>query len=98
MNINWLNNIEDQLLNYLYSLQDNENVYHFLPARSSLTEAGKTLTLGFSCYSMKLHYILNLFTKINMNSAVSMKTKLKTWVMQDVMEENTTHRALLLRR
>ena len=68
MNINWLNNIEDQLLNYLYSLQDNENVYHFLPARSSLTEAGKTLTLGFSCYSMKLHYILNLFTKINMNS------------------------------
>ena len=68
MNINWLDNIEDQLVNYLYSLQNKKNGYHFLPAKNSLTEAGKTLTLGFSCYSMKLHYILNLFTELNMNS------------------------------
>ena len=64
----WLDNIEDQLLNYLHSLQNTQNTYHFLPARKSLTKAGRSLTLGFSCYSMKLHYILNLFTKLKMSS------------------------------
>ena len=67
MQNNWLNSIEDQLSNYLYSLQSTDDKYHFLPVKNGLTLAGESLTLGFSCYSLKLHYILNLFSISNLS-------------------------------
>lgn len=67
MQNNWLNSIEDQLSSYLYSLQNAGDKYHFLPVKNGLTLAGKSLRLGFSCYSLKLHYILNLFSKSDLS-------------------------------
>lgn len=62
MQNDWLNSVEDQLSSYLYSLQSADDKYHFLPVKKGLTLAGESLTLGFSCYSLKLNYILNLFS------------------------------------
>ena len=42
---------------YVYSLNSNENIFHFLPAQSGLTKAGKNLQLGFTCYALKIIYI-----------------------------------------
>ena len=67
MQNNWLNSIEDQLSSYLYSLQSTEDKYHFLPVKNGLTLAGESLTLGFSCYSLKLHYNLIFFSISNLS-------------------------------
>jgi hypothetical protein len=57
-----VNNIEERLTQYIFSLQRDNNYYDFNPAIKS-TKAGKSLSLGFSCYAFKLFYILNLFSE-----------------------------------
>ena len=66
------NNIEEKLTQYIYSLQRENNSYIFNPAKK-ITKAGNSLSLGFSCYALKLFYILNLLSE---------QTNLKTenWV------------------
>jgi len=55
--INWAKRLKEPTINYLKSLHVEE--YKFLPAKDGLTEYGKNLNLGFSCFSLKINYILD---------------------------------------
>ena len=57
MDIHWLENLKQNLPNYLHSL--NKGDYKFLPVRPGLTPKGEALNLGFSCYALKIYYITN---------------------------------------
>jgi hypothetical protein len=64
MKISHIDNISPDHLNsglnnFLNSLKNDTNKYHFRPCIHGLTEAGKRLQLGFSCYAVKTFYTIN---------------------------------------
>ena len=59
----WVNNVSDYVEGYLSKLQK-ENFYQFFPALNNLTKYGKELELGFSCFGLKIYYILGLDIKL----------------------------------
>jgi len=55
--ISWIINLDENLLNYLDSLQTKE--FEYLPMKNGLTREGNAIKLGFSCFAFKIKYILN---------------------------------------
>ena len=62
MDTHWLENLKENLPNYLHSL--NKVDYKFLPVRTGLTAKGEALNLGFSCYALKIYYITNQWNNL----------------------------------
>lgn len=60
----YLNQVEIDTLNFLQNIERDK---HFLysPVERGMTKAGSELTLGFSCYALKINYIFNNPLKIN---------------------------------
>ncbi len=52
------------IFNYLKSLENSKNRFHFYPATEGLLENGKNLKLGFSCLALKSFYITGLWDKL----------------------------------
>ncbi len=55
--ITWAKELKEPVLNFIKSL--NIKKYNYLPAKEGLSEYGEGLVLGFSCFSLKINYILN---------------------------------------
>ncbi len=54
----WLENIDLKVLNFLDNLKAS-NKYEFRPSLTGVTEEGNNIKLGFSCYALKILYILD---------------------------------------
>ena len=63
INQDWLNDVEDTSKEFIYSLKKDE--YRFEPAKKNLTYFGKNLELGFSCFGLKIYYILGLWDELD---------------------------------
>ena len=48
---------------FLNNLRKPNNKYSYLPALKGLTEEGKNLSLGFSCYALKINFMLGKVSK-----------------------------------
>tara|TARA_Y100000741_G_C18252569_1_gene557792 strand:- start:236 stop:1372 length:1137 start_codon:yes stop_codon:yes gene_type:complete len=55
----WIENLNTEVINFLSKLQKKESKFTYYPALEGLTEEGKKLNLGFSCFAAKIKYILN---------------------------------------
>ena len=53
----WVFNLDENILNFLDSLKTDD--YEYSPLNSGVTEEGRKIKLGFSCYALKIKYILN---------------------------------------
>lgn len=53
----WIDNLDDNLLSFLNSLKKNE--FEYFPVKTGLTKEGNDIKLGFSCFAVKMKYILN---------------------------------------
>lgn len=73
MKHSWLNNIDTQLIEYLNSLRKLEKSYEYYPAKKGTTQNGKNLSLGLSCYAIKILFTLNRWDEIE-------KSKRSGWV------------------
>lgn len=58
----WLENIDLKILNFINNLNTN-NQYEYKPALTGVTEQGNNIKLGFSCYALKIFYILDKLDK-----------------------------------
>tara|TARA_E500000178_G_scaffold356690_1_gene437231 strand:- start:3636 stop:4763 length:1128 start_codon:yes stop_codon:yes gene_type:complete len=54
----WLENIDLEVLNFLDNLKKS-NKYNYKPSLKGVTEQGNNIKLGFSCYALKILYILD---------------------------------------
>ena len=63
----WINNLETNIPKYLDTLNKKENLYTYFPSKKDLTLNGANLSLGFSCFAIKILYTLNLWEKLNRN-------------------------------
>jgi len=61
MKNNWLYELDENILNFLNSLRSKEKNYQFFPSANGATKAGKTISLGFSCFALKTYYITGLW-------------------------------------
>ena len=59
--------VPDNVFNFLKTLQK-DNIYRYSPTPEGLTEAGKSIELGFSCYAMKIYYMTSNFDKLSSHS------------------------------
>tara|TARA_B100001057_G_scaffold500029_1_gene613086 strand:- start:33480 stop:34577 length:1098 start_codon:yes stop_codon:yes gene_type:complete len=57
MKTNLDKNLEDSIINFINNLEKNK--FEYLPVLNGVTQSGKDLNLGFSCYALKSKYILN---------------------------------------
>ena len=57
---------KDNLFNFLMSLKKN-NDFEFYPALDGLTNAGKNINLGFSCFALKCFFILDKWEDLENN-------------------------------
>lgn len=63
MDSEWLKDLNEKLPGYLKSL--NKEQFQYLPVKTNFTKAGEELSLGFSCYALKLFYITNLWENLD---------------------------------
>jgi hypothetical protein len=57
----WLERLNDDLPRYLQTLQSADQPGRFLPCVNGVTEVGRQMALGFSCFALKLYYTLGLW-------------------------------------
>ena len=50
------NYLTDDINNFITTLQKPDNPYHYLPAKTGVTDLGKSLNLGFSNFAIKIYY------------------------------------------
>lgn len=50
--------LKTDLIEYIYSLEDEKSQFHFLPSTDGLTTWGKKIRLGFSCFAIKCLFML----------------------------------------
>jgi len=65
MNHSWLKSIDNQLIEFIDSLQKQDSEFDYFPAKKGLTKSGKELSLGPSCYSLKTLYTLNCVDRLD---------------------------------
>ena len=59
------NDLVEKLKSFISSLEDPDNQFHFYPVNNGITEVGKQLKLGFSCYMMKIYFMLDMWKDLN---------------------------------
>ena len=60
----WINDIDERILSFLSSLKKNEKPGRYLPCLSGATTEGKKAALGFSCFALKIYYMLGQWEKL----------------------------------
>jgi hypothetical protein len=70
MKIKNINNLSPQSLtegiaSYLNTLEDKNKKFHYHPCKEGVTEAGKEVSLGFSCYGLKTLYTIDKWDKLS---------------------------------
>ena len=48
--------LPEEIFNFIKSLQK-ESLVNYFPAKRGVTDVGKSLELGFSCYALKIYYM-----------------------------------------
>jgi hypothetical protein len=57
----WLDRLHEELPRYLQTLESPDQPGRFLPCVEGATKVGQQVTLGFSCFALKLYYTLGLW-------------------------------------
>ena len=60
----WIDFIDEKILSFLSSLQIKSQPGRFLPCLRGVTEEGKKAALGFSCFALKIFFMLGQWNKL----------------------------------
>lgn len=59
MTVYWPSDLSSEIERYINSLNTDNDGFKYSPSRNNLTEYGELLELGFSCYALKINYIIS---------------------------------------
>ena len=62
---NWVETIDQTILEYLSTLKKNDSRGRYLPCRTGVTIFGREAELGFSCFALRIFYILNYWNHLS---------------------------------
>jgi len=60
----WVIDIEPRLVEYMDKLKVRGEPGRFLPCLEGMTPLGERIALGFSCFALKIHYMLGLWDRL----------------------------------
>lgn len=60
----WALSLNDSVYRYIESLRVEGGIGRYLPAAQGLTEAGRTIALGFSCFALKTYFMLGIWDEL----------------------------------
>lgn len=60
-----INNIHKNTESFLNSLKKSDSEFLYYPSKNGLTKYGKNLSLGFSCFALKIYYMLGLWDSLS---------------------------------
>jgi hypothetical protein len=63
--VEWVHEIEEGLITFLHSLQVPDQPGKFLPCLQGVRKRAKKISLGFSCFALKLYYMLGLWDALD---------------------------------
>ncbi len=63
----WLANLKDNLTRFLATLKVKGHLGRFYPCAKGVTNEGREISLGFSCFAAKIYYTLGLWDELSMN-------------------------------
>ncbi len=89
--LEWVQHIEEGLIQFLYALQIPEQPGRFLPCLQGLKLKGRNAALGFSCFALKLYYMLGLWEALDEQTQESWIAFLNSF---QVRGKNWQHRVL----
>ena len=64
-NSNFFKEVEDTTYNFLNLIKKPNKNFSYFPTESGLTKGGRNLELGFSCFAIKIFYILGYWEKLS---------------------------------
>ena len=67
MDSSFLNKNKEDTIIFLNSIRDEENLFKFYPTTDGLTVAGKSMTLGYSCFALKTYKIIGEWENLESN-------------------------------
>ena len=72
MKVYWPSDLSSEIERYTNSLSTDNHEFKYSPSKNNLTKYGELLELGFSCYALKINYIISS-KKLNDSSYVEME-------------------------
>ena len=69
MKVYWPSDLNSEIERYTNSLNTDNHEFKYSPSKNNLTKYGELLELGFSCYALKINYIISS-KKLNDSSYV----------------------------
>lgn len=60
----WLRQVADTVPGFINSLSDHSQTGRYFPCKKGISRIGQEASLGFSCFALKLYFILKLWDKL----------------------------------
>ncbi len=64
LDFDWLRQLEESVPAYLAALRVSDNVGRYLPCLRGATPVGREMALGWSCFALKLHFMLGAWKSL----------------------------------
>ncbi|OQY44980.1 MAG: hypothetical protein B6242_11535 [Anaerolineaceae bacterium 4572_78] len=94
--IKWLTQLNETLPEYLQTLAHPNQIGRFSPCVQGATKLGKKASLGFSCFGMKLYYMLGLWQNLTITEQQTWASLIKSFQVHDNTTENSVfHHAFI---
>ena len=77
--------------NFLENLRKPNTQFSFFPALSGVTEEGKKLNLGFSCYALKIQYMMGQLNQLNSDNINGWVTYINSFQKNNIMFPNNSY-------
>lgn len=64
IDVGWLRQLNESVPAFLSSIRLGDEIGRYLPCKRGVTPVGREMALGWSCFALKLHYMLDLWTAL----------------------------------
>ena len=75
----WVDGIDEKIINFLSTLQVDQRPGRYLPCLIGATTEGKKVSLGFSCFALKIYHMLGQWKNLDENYQNSWITFIKSF-------------------
>ena len=79
----WTNDLNEKILGFLSKLEVQLQPGRYLPCISGVTDQGEKVSLGFSCFALRIYYMLGFWDKLERADQEKWVSHIKSFQNQD---------------
>ena len=81
----WTNDLDERIFGFLSKLEVEFQPGRYLPCVSGATDHGEKVSLGFSCFALKIYYMLGLWDKLPRTDQEEWVSYIKSFQNEDII-------------